>query len=134
MPATRVPTRQNRRPLALPLGPGGGGIDWTLVVPEEARFQVSVGFRKIQGWRQPNRMRFDVKISEGEGFRPLASQSVSFGANQGGGRRWSEIDLDLSSFTGRRVVLRLEAIPARPPESGRVALLGSPRIAGPAER
>jgi hypothetical protein len=134
LPATRIPIRQNRRPMALELGPRGGGADWEFVVPEDARFQVSVGFRRIHGWRQPNRLRFEVKVSEGEGFRTLGVQRVSFDPSQGAGRRWSDLDIDLSALAGRRVVLRLEAVPAKPPKAGRVALWGSPRITGSAER
>lgn len=133
-PDVDLPTRQNRRPLAMALGARGGGVDWKLAVPERARFQASFGFKAVHAAKQPNRLRFEVKVSEGARFRTLASQLVVFSARRGGGRRWHELEVDLSEFAGRTVTLRIEAISVRPPKKkGRVALWGSPRIAGPAE-
>jgi hypothetical protein len=133
-PETRVPTRHNRRPLAMALGARGGGADWEIRVPERARFQAALGLRQVHGWRQPKWLRFEVKVSEGGGFRTLASQTLRFEAGSGEGRRWQELDVDLSALAGRRVTLRLDALTARSPRAGQVALWGSPRIAGAPEQ
>jgi len=130
---TERPTRQNRRPIAMALGARGGGVDWTLDVPQDARFQASFGFQKISGLKQPKGMRFEVKVSTGGAFRKLASQRVVFDNPRGNGRRWNDFEVDLSPYGGKTVTLRLEAVTAKRPKAGRVAFWGSPRIAGPPE-
>ena len=126
------PTRQNRRPLAMALGDRGGGVDWRLEVPANARLQVSSGFKKVHGSKQPNRVRFEVKISDGGPFRTLASRRTVFDSRRGSGRSWTDLDVDLSEYAGRTITLRLEAVAAKRPKRGRVAFWGSPRVAGPA--
>jgi hypothetical protein len=47
--APRLASRYNRRLLPILLGPGGGGIDFELEVPDGALFQADVGLRRIPG-------------------------------------------------------------------------------------
>jgi hypothetical protein len=114
------------------LGDRGGGVDWRLEVPANARLQVSSGFKKVHGSKQPNRVRFEVKISDGGPFRTLASRRAVFDSRRGSGRSWTDLDVDLSEYAGRTITLRLEAVAAKRPKRGRVAFWGSPRVAGPA--
>ena len=138
-PEHDLPTRHNRRPLAVALGPGGGGVDFDVEVPEGARFQAGVGFRRIAGHRQPDGVLFRVSVLEpavagvrarGQdgAFVELASRRVQFG-REGRGRTWLPLEADLSAFAGERITLRLEAVPARPPRGRAFALWGGPRIA-----
>lgn len=129
-PARDLPTRQNRRPLAVTLGPSGGGLDFELLVPENARFQAGVGFRGIAGHRQPDGLRLSVSVDEGDGvFRSLAARRISFKRGHAA-RAWQPLEADLSQFAGRRIILRLAAERSRPASTAGVALWGSPRIAG----
>ena len=130
-PVLDLPTRQNRRPLAHALGARGGGVDWELVVPRDGRLQVATGYRKLHRSKQPSHLEFVVRISTGGPFTKLAARTVEFGPLHGNGRRWNELEVDLSAYAGQRAVLRLEAISARVPRKGSVAFWGSPRIAGP---
>jgi len=136
-PRPLLPARQNRRPLALALGVGGAGIDFDLLLPEGARLQVDVGFREIEGRRQPDRTDFVISIAEDGAFHPLHSQRVTFGPRNRG-QAWRPIQVDLSQFGGKRVKLRLEAVAAPWRKGARFAFWGSPRISvspanGPAE-
>jgi hypothetical protein len=126
-PERQLPTLQNHRPLSVRLGPGGGGIDYDLVIPEGARFRCGVGYRTLARPREPERTRFIVSISEHGDLQPLGSTEVVFD-EENPGRRWSPFEVDLSEYAGRRVTLRLEAIPSRPAKRGGNALWGSPRI------
>ncbi|MBW2269108.1 MAG: glycosyltransferase family 39 protein [Deltaproteobacteria bacterium] len=132
-PMLDLPTRQNRRPLAHALGARGGGVDWEFRVPRNARLQVATGFKNLHRSKQPNRLQFLVRLSTGGNFETLASRRVKFDPPRGNGRRWNEIEVDLSRFANRQVVLRLEALADNVPRPGRVAFWGSPRLAGPPE-
>jgi hypothetical protein len=132
-PILDLPTRQNRRPLAHSLGARGGGVDWELRVPPNARLQVASGFKNLHSSTQPNRLQFLVRLSIGDGFETLASRRVKFDPPRGNGRRWNEIEVDLTRFANEQVVLRLEAVSDSVPRPGRVAFWGSPRLAGPPE-
>jgi hypothetical protein len=127
-PVRDLPTRHNRRPLAVHLGSGGGGLDFDLVVPEHGHFQSGVGFRAIRGRRQPNALRFRVAIGENGRFETVAEHTVLFRRNIPA-NRWVPLDADLSRWAGRRVTLRLEAERTRRRRGDAVALWGSPRIA-----
>lgn len=132
-PPTRdLPTRHNRRPLALEIAAGGGGLDWTFTVPRGGRFQTSVGFRRIMSLRQPDVATFVVSVSDGGPFEEVASQRVDL-RRAGTGRTWQDLDVDLSPWSGREITLRLE-VRARGTKKNGYALLGSPRIALPAGR
>ena len=100
-------------------------------MPENARLMLATGYRNLNWSKQPNKLRFMVKLSTGGEFQTLASEYVKFDALRGQGRRWNEIEVDLSSFANQHVVLRLEALAKHPPQPGRVAFWGSPRLAGP---
>ncbi|MGI9592903.1 MAG: hypothetical protein ACR2P8_16160 [Myxococcota bacterium] len=130
-PVRDLPTRQNRRPLAMTLGPGGGGLDFALRVPPGGRFQAGVGFRTVQGRRQPDGLRFSVSVSEGGAFETIAARKIVFREN-GAGNTWLPLEADLSAWSGRRVTLRLAAERTRPGRrKERYALWASPRIARP---
>jgi glycosyltransferase involved in cell wall biosynthesis len=94
--------------------------------------------RMVRGIRERNdvgiasRYRFIVSIAERGELRPLGSKEVAFDEDNPG-RRWSPFEVDLSQYAGRRVTLRLEAIPSPPGRRGGVALFGSPRILLPPE-
>lgn len=130
-PMLDLPTRQNRRPLAHALGARGGGVDWELVVPPEARLQVATGYRKLHRSKQPSRLEFAVRVSTGGPFETLATRVVEFTALHGNGRRWNDLEVDLAAYANQAVVLRLEAVSVTVPRAGSVAFWGSPRIAGP---
>lgn len=132
LPARDLPTRQNRRPLAVHLGAAGGGVDFDILVPEDGRFQAGVGFRRIGGRRQPDGLRFSVSIGDGDAFREVAARKVDF-AGGATARAWLPLEADLSDLAGQRITLRLAAETTRPGRGGGkgkgFALWGSPRIA-----
>jgi hypothetical protein len=94
---------------------------------------VASGFKNLHSSTQPNRLQFLVRLSIGDGFETLASRRVKFDPPRGNGRRWNEIEVDLTRFANEQVVLRLEAVSDSVPRPGRVAFWGSPRLAGPPE-
>jgi len=141
--APHLASQQNRRVLPIWLGPGGGGVDYEMIVPEAAVFQADVGFAQVVGttrsYVQAPNTRFSVSIVEsGEG---LGSEStVGGGSKEKATRlidlplkkglfRWTAIELDLSAHAGRQVTLRLEVSGPAPFRDGSWAFWGSPRVA-----
>lgn len=125
----RLSTRHNRRPMALRLGPGGGGIDLEVDLPEQAVFEADLGIRAVNSnWgliEQPRFLNFSVSVDVGDGvLRPVLSEPHSGLV----GRRWTPVAADLSAYGGRRVTLRLEAVPRHPLQGRDVTWWASPRI------
>jgi 4-amino-4-deoxy-L-arabinose transferase-like glycosyltransferase len=138
----KLAVRHNRRPLAFWMGPGGGGIDFDLEIPERALFEADVGFPLIMAsdsrFEQAPRVLMRVAIREAESFEPLREDRLVHDLtprwtriDTAPGRHWVPMVVDLRRYAGRRVTLRLEAIPEAPylPEVDRsLAWWGSPRI------
>jgi hypothetical protein len=131
LPGTRLTTRLNRRPLAIFMGPRGGGIDFELEIPPGAVFQGDVGMEGMWSERafhqHPRWTRIVVSVGRDGAFERLRSAKVGFGPKFPSG--WVPMEADLSRFAGSRVTLRLEAIPRSPVAPGTLSWIGSPRIA-----
>jgi len=130
----RLASRQLRRPLPIALGPGGGGVDFELLLPHGAVFQAGVGYRGLVSvdhqYIHPPGTTLAVSVrSDGE-FEPVASVRIDDGLRAG--RSWVPVEADLAAYGGRRVTLRLEVQAGRPIPPGRLSWFGSPRIALPA--
>ena len=132
----RLATRHNRRPLPVILGPWGGGIDYELEIPPNARFQASVGFRSMVALRNlylhPRGTRLAVSIRSTGPFERLSTLRID--DDRRSGPFWRPIEVDLSVYAGQKVTLRLEVIPDSALEPGALASWGSPRIALPPEQ
>jgi hypothetical protein len=132
----RLAARQLHRPLPVALGSGGGGIDFDLVLPQDAVFQAGVGYRGLVSidhhYLHPPGVTLAVEIRrEGsDGFEELAS--IRINDNLRAGRRWVPFEVDLSRFGGERVTLRLAARAKDLAEPDMLTWWGSPRIATPA--
>ncbi len=130
-PAPELRSKQNRRPVAVRLGPGGGGIDFDIEVPRDAVLQTDVGIVSIFGlqhrYEHARQSRVEVSVGRAGRFESLASVRVLSGRDWG--LRWTPLEVDLSAYGGERVILRLELIPDAPLEPDLVAFWGSPRIA-----
>jgi len=124
----RLASMQNRRPMPILLGAGGGGIDFEIDVPDAARLQADIGLEKIRGRRvpHPTYSRFLFSAGRDGVFEPL--ETFKSRRRSDDGSRWRSIEIDLEKYAGERVLLRIEVIPAFPSERRRVAWLGSPRI------
>ncbi|MBW1687280.1 MAG: hypothetical protein JRS35_19715 [Deltaproteobacteria bacterium] len=133
-PPPKLVARHNRRPLPVRLGPRGGGIDYEIEVPPNARFQAGVGYRGMVSLdnlhEHPKRSRMVVSLGRDGRFEVLHSERVSDARRAG--RGWTPLDLDLSAYAGEHVTLRLELVPEVPLGRSRLTWWGSPRIAGPA--
>ena len=135
LPAREAPQRLAakllNRPLPIVLGPGGGGIDFDLVIPEGAEFQAGVGYRGLVStdhqYLHPPGTTLVVAIARGDEFEALAELRIDDALTSG--RRWTPVQVDLSAYAGERVSLRLEVRVARPLRGDRLAWWGSPRIA-----
>jgi hypothetical protein len=129
----RLASRQLRRPLPIALGPGGGGVDFELLLPRVAVFQAGVGYRGLVSldnqYIHPPGTTLAVSIRTDGEFEPVASVRIDDGLRAG--RSWTPIEADLAAYGGRRVTLRLEVQAARPIPPGRLSWFGSPRIALP---
>ena len=127
-PAPKLATKMNRRPLAVWLGPLGGGIDFEVEVPEDAVFQAGIGIHALVGaedlFEQAEKVRFEVAVSRGGDFETAGSVFLVAGGN-----RWKPFDADLSAWGGERVTLRLALTSNTPLDPEVVAFWGSPRIA-----
>jgi hypothetical protein len=127
--AERLGTRRNRRPLGFRLGPGGGGIDFDLDVPEHAVFQADASLGQVFASNQifeiPDRSRVRVSIGRPEALQPIAELALG----SGGSERWLPLEADLAAWAGQRVMLRLELLRgAAAPLPREIGYLGSPRI------
>ena len=115
-PPPKLVARHNRRPLPVRLGPLGGGIDYEIEVPPNARFQAGVGYRGMVSLdnlhEHPKRSRMVVSLGRDGRFEVLHSERVSDARRAG--RGWTPLDLDLSAYAGERVTLRLELVPEVP--------------------
>jgi len=129
----KLETRLNRRPLALALGPRGGGIDFRLDVPPGAVFQASVGLRALRGvsdtYHHARGVELRVVAGRGERLRVLRSVRVLAGAHRG--LRWTPLAVDLAGLAGPDLHIRLSVASEEPIPPGRWAFWGSPRIAIP---
>jgi hypothetical protein len=122
--------RHLRRPLPIPVGPGGGGVDFTLDLPERARFQADIGIYGIASTQGEFRRWFGATYSVSlvrDGRAEVLSQ-VSLPPDLKSRGNWQPVEVDLSSWAGQRVVLRLQVIPYLPDDYARLAWWGSPRI------
>jgi hypothetical protein len=132
----RLAARHNRRPLPVILGSWGGGIDYELEIPPNARFQASAGFRSMVGLRDlywhPAGTRVAVSIRRGGSFERLSTLRIDDARRSG--PFWRPLEVDLSAYAGQRVTLRLEVLLDSPLEPGLLASWGSPRIALPPAR
>jgi len=130
----RLASRQLRRPLPIALGPGGGGVDFDLLLPRGAVFQAGVGYRGLVSvdhqYIHPPGTTLAVSLRRDGEFVPLASVRIDDGLR--GGRRWVPLEADLSAYGDQRVTLRLEVQAGRPIPPGSLSWFGSPRIAVPA--
>jgi len=136
--APELATRQNRRPLAVVLGEGGGGIDFDVDVPPGARFETAFGLQSIPGpsgnERHAGAVDLEILVrgadeDAGAPFERLASDPIRF-AN-GMGAAWRTRRIDLSEHAGERVTLRLQAVPSAAAKPGSLVWWGSPRLVGP---
>jgi hypothetical protein len=127
----RLGARQLMRPLAFPLGPLGGGVDYELLVPPDAQLHAGVGFFglaaiDVQYLHAPEGRVFAAIGRDGR-FEELVA--VEFGEGAWPGRQWTPVALDLSRFAGERVTLRLGLkAPREIPFGFRMSWWGSPRI------
>ena len=130
-PLPRLGSRQLMRPLPIPLGPHGGGVDYELVIPPGATFRAAVGYWALAA--------IDRHYLHSPGGRVVASigrdgqleeiAGVEYNESSWLGRHWTPLEADLSRFAGERVTLRLElrAENEIAPEH-RMSWWGSPRI------
>ena len=131
LPLPRLGSRQLMRPLPIPLGPHGGGVDYDLVVPPGATFRAAVGYWALaaidhQYLHSPGG-RVAATIASDGGVEEIAS--VDSSEQWWPGRQWTPIAVDLSRWAGQRVTLRLELRSDLEilPEH-RMSWWGSPRI------
>jgi len=124
----KLATSRNRRPLPLLLGPRGGGIDYEIEVPTGAIFEADIGLAEIyaSNARLPRRLTFSVSAARAGDFQPLLSAPVL--SRPGDGASWRPIEVDLASYAGERITLRLESSPAAMLRTPRLAWWGSPRL------
>jgi hypothetical protein len=132
---TEIPSgmsRDLRRPLIVPVGLFGGGIDFSLKIPPNAVFQTALGLGTLRTSKGVARQLVDLRcfvrvLSAG---RDEEVRSVELPADPSGDRRWQPLDVDLSAYAGQQITLRLEAVSATTSlTSGRIVWWGSPRIA-----
>jgi hypothetical protein len=125
--------KHNRRPVPFHLGPGGGGIDYEVELPQTAVFQADLGFRRLIGegvqHQQQGNAVMAVAVGENGRFERVGSSRIPFGRGMSHG--WMPIEIDLSKWGGRKVTLRLELIPQAQVVEGNIAWWGSPRVAIP---
>ena len=121
----------NRRPLALLLGPEGGGADFELELPARARFEAGVGLARIarSGDVLSHATPVTLRVSLADAadpdarYEPLATLRIEPGDLAA---TWRPFGVDLPGEAGRRVRLRLEGLDA--PTAPVAVWWGSPRI------
>ena len=103
-------------------------MDFEIEVPPNAVFEADIGLEKIRTRRRPHprRVHFRVRVSQGEGFETLVSSPVLFQPSEG--NAWNPVRVDLASYAGQRLWLRLEVTPEEPLSRRTLAWWGSPRI------
>jgi hypothetical protein len=111
-------------------------VDFEVSLPEGARFQGDVGFRKLSGLsarythQDGGRMAVSIRRSgEAGAFEQVGAVRVPHQVGTSHG--WHPVEIDLARYAGERVTLRLEFDPETPVEAGALAWWGSPRIAFP---
>jgi len=129
-PPPKLVSRHNRRALPMRLGAWGGGIDYRLRVPPNARFEAGVGYRGMVSLddlhEHPQQTRMRVEVGVDGVFETVADQKVSDARMEG--RRWTDLSVDLSRFAGRDIILRLSAVPEIPTAKRNLSWWASPRI------
>ncbi len=124
-------SRQNRRPLAFELGSGGGGLDFSIEVPDDAIFRADVGIPTLEGERQYQHargVRLEALVGDNAGrFQLVYSEPIGF--RSGRANPWRPIEVDLSGFAGRSITLRLQAVASKKIPPGSHAWWGSPILA-----
>jgi hypothetical protein len=138
----RVAGRQNRRALVMWLGPGGGGIDFEIDIPQNASLQADVGYPFLMSerdaWDHPARCAMVVSVIANGRHETLKTVRVVNPVIRVGrillpdpdlGRHWTPLEVDLRRYAGQRVTLRLELVSELPLESDALGWWGSPRIA-----
>ncbi|HEX5068394.1 MAG TPA: hypothetical protein VFY49_19895 [Myxococcota bacterium] len=130
-PLPRLGSRQLMRPLPIPLGPHGGGVDYDLLIPPDATFRGAVGYWALaavdhQYLHSPGG-RVVASIGRDGQFEEIAA--VEYNDRFWPARQWLPLRADLSRFAGQRVTLRLELRSEQEilPEH-RMSWWGSPRI------
>ena len=127
-------TRFNRRPLAVPVGAQGGGIDYALTVPSDAVLEFSVGvgalFVGAHPFYQVDRSRFEVLIKASEDFERVFSVSYDQMRREDSSK-WTDYQIDLSHWGGQQATLRFEVVREDPQRRLGVAWWGSPRLIAP---
>lgn len=126
----KLATRLNQRPLPMLLGPGGGGIDFELDLPEHAVFQAATGLEGLVGldnlYRHPRDSTLVVSVGTADGFEEVARfEPLPAKKRQ---LYWTPVEADLSRWGGSRVTLRLELVPGRTIDPEELSWWGSPRI------
>jgi hypothetical protein len=129
-PPPKLATKMNRRPLAVWLGPYGGGIDFEVEIPDGAVFQSGIGITALVGaedlFQQAENAWLEVAVSRGGDFETAGATFLV-----SGGYRWMSLEADLSAWGGERVTLRLALTSDSPLDPDVVTFWGSPRIALP---
>jgi len=124
----RLLPRRLRRPLAVPVGRLGGGLDFPVEVPDGAVFQADVGLASVTSltarYGHPPGATAVVSAGRAGVFEELAALPIGEP-----GERWRPLEVDLSALAGERLTLRLEMRLAAPLENVTFAWWGSPRIA-----
>jgi hypothetical protein len=128
----KLPGRQMRRPFAVTLGEGGGGVDFRLTIPPGGVFQADVGLLSIvskeERHEHPRAGRHALSISrDGVNFEHLLTRRVS-DLHPRSAVRWKPFVVDLSEYAGQEVVLRLQIIAEAPLYAGDIGWWGSPRL------
>jgi hypothetical protein len=130
-----VGVRHLRRPLPVPVGPRGGGVDFELVVPARARFEADLGIFAVNTTRGPFTPRwggtYRVSVLH-EGRADLLAEAF-IPDDPRGNATWQPIAADLSPWAGQRVVLRLEVVPAKERRRLLFGFWGSPRVVSAAQ-
>lgn len=131
----KLPGRQLRRLFAIPVGEGGGGVDFSVPIPPNALFQADTGLPSVVSMSRlhvhPGGARHALSISlDGGPFQVLRTTRVADRAPRSA-RRWQPFFVDLSPYAGRTVTLRLEIIADAPLPDAAIAWWGSPRVAVP---
>jgi hypothetical protein len=130
----RLSTQQNRRPLPFGVGRGGGGVDFELTIPDGARFQAGAGLPVLGAAAGTVRHAIPVELQVAigpPGAAPEAFEILARVGVDGSSSRWTPVEADLAPYAGRRMVLRLQAIPRDPLPQPGLAWWGSPRLTAP---
>jgi Zn-dependent protease with chaperone function len=116
--------------MPVPVGAGGGGVDFAFDVPERARFQGDVGIFAVASTMGERHRRwgstYSVSIVQGDTVEKVIEVPLPADRERVGD--WQPIDLDLARWAGQRIVLRLQVVPEKAVNAVRIGWWGSPRI------